>query len=1406
VERKKQNAGIAVMMVLGLVALSLGAEWVTKYDGGYGDDRSVGIVLSGRAVFVTGFRTASGGYSSFVTIRYRTSDGETLAVRGYQWAPGWSAEAGALAATATGNVYVVGRAVDTTTADEYTVLKYDSCLNQLWVYDTAAAEQDEAAALAVAVRGETAYTTGTRFRSDAQGLNYLTVRTRADSALRLWAADYGYRSGDDYVTDDYALAVAVGPDGSVFVTGASTGYNDDTIDADLDYATVKYDAGGTELWVARYSPTDSMNDSATAIVVDDSGNSYVTGSSSSTTGGSDIATVKYGPSGNQVWVRRYSGSGVEYDAPAAMVRGAAGDVYVTGTSVGQGRDVLTIRYSAITGDTVWTRRYNGSGNGDDEGCALAVDDEGSVYVAGYATGAGTGKDFVTLKYTSWGDLLETWTWNDTQDGDDVAVGVVVDSAHSVYVTGYGQGTNGVDIVTLRYDQQRVLVDVGIDTILSPPSSVEYGENAVPQASVFATESTALQDSVEVRMRIGSFYDDTVRALPPAGESVNVSFSPWIALQPGNHLAVCELLTPDSNPANDRKEKWVSVRGGWKEMEHMPVGLSGKQVKYGGWLAADTGSGLVYAAKGNKTNEFYRYNPSQNAWAPKKEVPDGTEAKKPYKGCRGACDGGNYVYMTKGNNTLGFWRYSVSTDSWKQLVDVPLGSPKKKVKDGADLVYAEHGGQGHVYLLKGNKKEFYRFDAADSAWHTLDSAPGTQKWKEGSFLVYDGDHSIYAHKAYYNRMWRYDTDRDSWSSELAGMPFYGQLGKKKKHGPGGGAAWYGGSLFALKGCNTQEFWRYDTAANGWFELDTMPRYGSALKKKRVKDGGDITSDRNVFYALKGNKTLEFWRYVPQAETSYDWPGAGYAERGQSGQADGGETGLSSGDDPPAEVAMSTDGIEAWSPRWNAQGTACCYVRESQGGIGAGYDQIYVRTAGAAGTEMMVTDARTDFAWPTFSPLGNMLACIVYDTISERDHVAVIPLTGGFGQEPSPQPQSDRNVVSANSLAARSMVQGLGTATAAVTGVTPGQPQAALGHDPNRPGEIRSCPSAGGTDNPVIQLTFDASDKGHVEWSPAGDWLVYEAEDEVNGYTEIRRIRWQGVEEQQLTADPAEHCLPQYLTPREIVFQWSPNDDYDRLVRMNVDTREWRILTPSDRDYEQLCPSYWGDRICYVAQDEQGVDQIGVVGREGEDARFITGDQFDKSEPDWSQDNTSIYAAQWYGLTSAIGWVSAFGSPFMPVTDGSAIRDNPDVAYMSNLCQNAVIYERENVSPTDGCGPDQKLRKGTGIFLVRHRRPQDGVMADNLGVLALQGAEPSPSTGRLRIRWQVPRLTSVSLKMYNALGQLVKTLADGQTKPGSYVSVWDGSDRKGRSVAAGIYFCQLDSPDVSISRKVVLTSSE
>jgi len=330
--------------------------------------------------------------------------------------------------------------------------------------------------------------------------------------------------------------------------------------------------------------------------------------------------------------------------------------------------------------------------------------------------------------------------------------------------------------------------------------------------------------------------------------------------------------------------------GWTELaKHVP-GTVG--VKDGGWLVTATPADAqpkVYVAKGNKTAEFYVYDPVQDTWGTLAPIePDeGGRTKLPKKGCTAAADGVENIYMTKGNNTLGFWKYSISANTWTRLPDVPLGAGKK-VKGGGDLAYVAgvtDEESSYVYLLKGYGTEFYRFNTASSRWDTLANAPYgvAPKYNMGSFLVYDGSGDLYAHQAKYTNtekthhyMYKYDLGSRAWVTETGakGMPVAGMDGGKlklKKSKDGGSGAWYDGSLYALKGGNTCQFYKYLPApGDTWTELDTIKSFGSTAKKKKVKAGGDLTSyGYGAFFALKGNKTNEFWRYVvPTADRKQD----------------------------------------------------------------------------------------------------------------------------------------------------------------------------------------------------------------------------------------------------------------------------------------------------------------------------------------------------------------------------------------------------------------------------------------------------------------------------------------------------------------------------------------------------------
>ncbi len=365
------------------------------------------------------------------------------------------------------------------------------------------------------------------------------------------------------------------------------------------------------------------------------------------------------------------------------------------------------------------------------------------------------------------------------------------------------------------------------------------------------------------------YDTTETGirLEPGADTTHIFTRMWHAESVGLYAVTAHtMLVGDQVPANDLVRKEVTIARlyarGWREMRSMPSLPSGKAVKDGGWLAGH--GDVVYAAKGAKTSDFYCYHLAGDSWSTRSPIPLGEENKPPAKGAAGAA-GPGLVYATKGNNTQGFYCHDVAQDSWYQLADVPLGTTGKKVKGGTDLAYVETGGNSFVYLLKGYKNEFWRYDVMTNSWQSMAPAPlgvsGRSKYDRGSWLVAGQAGTLFAHKSKYHEFFAYSVARDSWSAQLAGMPLLSTGGRKKKSKDGSCATWLDSLVYALKGGNTQDFYSYDPVRDSWTTLETIPTLGSANSKKKVKTGADIVSVGPLLYALKGNKCLEFWRYVP-----------------------------------------------------------------------------------------------------------------------------------------------------------------------------------------------------------------------------------------------------------------------------------------------------------------------------------------------------------------------------------------------------------------------------------------------------------------------------------------------------------------------------------------------------------------
>lgn len=80
-------------------------------------------------------------------------------------------------------------------------------------------------------------------------------------------------------------------------------------------------------------------------------------------------------------------------------------------------------------------------------------------------------------------------------------------------------------------------------------------------------------------------------------------------------------------------------------------------------------------------------------------------------------------------------------------------------------------------------------------------------------------------------------------------------------------------------------------------------------------------------------------------------------------------------------------------------------------------------------------------------------------------------------------------------------------------------------------------------------------------------------------------------------------------------------------------------------------------------------------------------------------------------------------------------------------------------------------------------------------------PNPFNPETSIRYELPRSTDVSIKIYNMMGQEVRTLVDESQPAGMHEISWNGQDDFGRETASGVYLLRIKAAEFVESMKLL-----
>ncbi len=125
---------------------------------------------------------------------------------------------------------------------------------------------------------------------------------------------------------------------------------------------------------------------------------------------------------------------------------------------------------------------------------------------------------------------------------------------------------------------------------------------------------------------------------------------------------------------------------------------------------------------------------------------------------------------------------------------------------------------------------------------------------------------------------------------------------------------------------------------------------------------------------------------------------------------------------------------------------------------------------------------------------------------------------------------------------------------------------------------------------------------------------------------------------------------------------------------------------------------------------------------------------------------------------------------------AIDDGP--AYV--IVNDCVVEDSMDISIPPGIEPDE--------------RPKNFVLLQNV---------PNPFNPETEIRFELPEASHVELKIFNMLGQLVRTVSNRSFVAGFHSVRWNGTDDFGKHVASGVYIYRMRAGEFVAIKRLVLT---
>lgn len=213
-------------------------------------------------------------------------------------------------------------------------------------------------------------------------------------------------------------------------------------------------------WIKRFNGTSNRFDIVTTMKLDQSGNPVIFGSINNTGTFSDITAIKYSASGDIIWQAAFNGFSSQLDECKDAIIDNSGNSILTGftTDTNLVLKIVTLKINS-SGNIEWSRVFLPAPYNQGMGLSITADNSGNIFTCGSLRRSNGTNTTAIIKYSPDGIKLGEVFYNKTNQSSETPVSVCVSNTGNIFILASSDAVNSQnDLLILKYSSALTLLN------------------------------------------------------------------------------------------------------------------------------------------------------------------------------------------------------------------------------------------------------------------------------------------------------------------------------------------------------------------------------------------------------------------------------------------------------------------------------------------------------------------------------------------------------------------------------------------------------------------------------------------------------------------------------------------------------------------------------------------------------------------------------------------------------------------------------------------------------------------------------------------------------------------------------------------------------------------------------------